>query len=152
MDNGHQAETAVFAADGPGRHRLLRMALVGATALLAAWLIALALGVLGGFDALPGLPRANSEASSEASKAPTTTQQPPAAQAARADQNADSASGRTQAKAPTRARTPAKVKRPAKTQTPTTKPGRRIGQVTGGNRPAVSPGRGPDGTGPPGQN
>ena len=46
---------AVFAAEGRARHRLVRAAVAG-FALLASWLIALALGVLGGFDALPGLP------------------------------------------------------------------------------------------------
>jgi hypothetical protein len=148
---GNQAETAVFAADGPGRHRLLRVALVGGSALLAAWLIALALGVLGGFAALPGLPRSSSENSSAATH-PAAQHEPPASQATRSSQSAASAPGGSVAKAPTRAAAPAKVKRPAATPAPTTKPGRRTGQVTGGNRPAVPPGQGPDGTGPPGQN
>ena len=58
---------AIFAAEGSVRHRTVRIAVAAGGALLAAWLIALALGVLGGFDSLPGLPSAQSNGSHEAS-------------------------------------------------------------------------------------
>jgi hypothetical protein len=46
---------------------MVRVAVAAGAALLAAWLIALALGVLGGFDSLPGLPSSQSGGSHEAS-------------------------------------------------------------------------------------
>jgi len=66
QSTGH-AGAAIFAAEGSGRNRAVRIAVAGGMALLAAWLIALALGVLGGFQALPGLPGAHSSPSREAS-------------------------------------------------------------------------------------
>lgn len=45
----------VFAADGSGRPRTLRTALVIGGLLLGLWLTALALGIFGGFGALPVL-------------------------------------------------------------------------------------------------
>jgi hypothetical protein len=62
-----QQNTAVFAAEGSARHHIGRVAVAAAATLLAAWMIALALGVLGGFDSLPGLPSSHSKGSSEAS-------------------------------------------------------------------------------------
>jgi hypothetical protein len=53
---GQHASAAVFAANGPARHRILRVATGAGIALLAAWSMALGLGVFGGLDALPGLP------------------------------------------------------------------------------------------------
>jgi hypothetical protein len=47
---------AIFAADGKARHWLVRAAAAAGVALLASWLIALALGMFGGFGSLPGLP------------------------------------------------------------------------------------------------
>jgi hypothetical protein len=42
---GQHANAAIFAANGPARHRLLKAASAVSLALLAAWLIALALGI-----------------------------------------------------------------------------------------------------------
>ncbi len=61
------AGAAIFAAEGSTRHRLVRVGVAAGAALLAAWLIALALGVLGGFGSLPGLPSDHATGSSEAS-------------------------------------------------------------------------------------
>ena len=68
---GQQANAAIFAANGPFRRRLLKVAGAAALALVAAWLIALVLGVLGGFELLPGLPSSSSTRSSEASSSST---------------------------------------------------------------------------------
>ena len=64
---GQHANAAIFAANGPARRRLLKAAGAVSLALLAAWLIALALGVWGGFELLPGLPSSHSTRPSEAS-------------------------------------------------------------------------------------
>jgi hypothetical protein len=72
---GQHANAAIFAANGAARHRLLKAAGAVSLALLAAWLIALALGVWGGFGSLPGLPSFHSTGPSEAS---SRTQHPPA--------------------------------------------------------------------------
>jgi hypothetical protein len=72
---GQHANAAIFAANGAARHRLLKAASAASLTLLAAWLIALALGVWGGFESLPGLPSFHSTRPSEASP---RTQHPPA--------------------------------------------------------------------------
>jgi len=72
---GQHANAAIFAANGAARHRLLKAASAASLTLLAAWLIALALGVWGGFESLPGLPSFHSTRPSEAS---SRTQHPPA--------------------------------------------------------------------------
>jgi hypothetical protein len=72
---GQHANAAIFAANGAARHRLLKAAGAVSLALLAAWLIALALGVWGGFELLPGLPGSHSTRSPEASP---RIQHPPA--------------------------------------------------------------------------
>jgi hypothetical protein len=64
---GQDANAAIFAANGAARHRLLKAAGAVSLALLAAWLIALALGVWGGFELLPGLPSSHSTGPPEAS-------------------------------------------------------------------------------------
>jgi hypothetical protein len=71
---GQHANAAIFAASGAARHRLLKAASAVSLALLAAWLIALALGVWGGFELLPGLPSSHSTRPSEAG---SRTQHPP---------------------------------------------------------------------------
>lgn len=63
---GQHANAAIFAANGPSRRRLLKAAGAASFGLLAAWLIALALGVWGGFESLPGLPNSDSTRPSEA--------------------------------------------------------------------------------------
>lgn len=72
---GQHANAAIFAANGSARHRLLKAASAASLTLLAAWLIALALGVWGGLESLPGLPSFHSTRPSEAS---SRTQHPPA--------------------------------------------------------------------------
>src|SRR4051794_40906917 len=64
---GQPADTSVFATDGRVRHRLVRAAAATGVALLVAWLIALGLGVLGGFDGLPALPGIRSKSPAAAS-------------------------------------------------------------------------------------
>jgi hypothetical protein len=64
---GQDANGGIFAANGAARHRLVKAASAASLALLAAWLIALALGVWGGFQLLPGLPSSHSTRPSEAS-------------------------------------------------------------------------------------
>src|SRR5215212_1975474 len=64
---GQHANAAIFAADGSARHRIVRAAIAAGVALLAAWMIALALGVLGGFGSLPSLPELHSRPSHPAS-------------------------------------------------------------------------------------
>src|SRR5437764_6962432 len=65
---GH-VEGTVFAAHGGARNRLVRAAVIAGAALVIAWVIALALGVMGGFGSLPLLPRTHSGGSSETSSA-----------------------------------------------------------------------------------
>jgi hypothetical protein len=72
---GQHANPAIFAANGTARHRLLKAASAASLTLLAAWLVALALGVWGGFESLPGLPSFHPTRPSEASP---RTQHPPA--------------------------------------------------------------------------
>jgi hypothetical protein len=67
MESAGQQATTIFAANGAARHRLVRAAIVAGFALLAAWAVALALGVMGGFGSLPMLPSAQSHGSSDPS-------------------------------------------------------------------------------------
>jgi hypothetical protein len=159
QSTGHAG--AIFAADGSGRHRAVRVAVAGGAALLAAWLIALALGVLGGFGSLPGLPSASpSGGSHEASarthhvapaavdsrrEAPVTTVAPSAvnenSSPTQSQSSTPKASGSPVAQQPT---TPATstASTQGKSSTHTT-------QTTG--KPVGSPGNGSGGSGAPGQ-
>lgn len=74
---GQHVQTAIFAANGAARHRLVRAAIVAGFALLAAWAIALALGVMGGFGSLPMLPSGHSHDSNTGSAAHAPTANPP---------------------------------------------------------------------------
>ena len=94
---------------------MVRGAVIGGMALLAAWLIALALGVMGGFEALPVLPGTGSGGSSQASTKSRGTPAPPAEIARRraaahaAPQSPASGSGRRVASpAPHSGSTPSK--------------------------------------------
>ena len=159
---GQQASAAIFAADGPARGRLVRAAVAAGIALVAAWAIALALGVLGGFDALPGLPSAHPHSSSEASSptrraaAPTPAvvhQQAPAEQAsppAPAGGGSNGPSTRTSQPKPA-ASAPTITQAPSATgQTTASTHGQGSAPVTTG-KPAGSPGNGAGGSGAPGQ-
>jgi hypothetical protein len=159
---GQQTSAAVFAAEGSARHHLGRIAAAAVAALLAAWMIALALGVLGGFGSLPSLPGSHSKAPSEASartphrqsaapvqarhvvtQAPTTSPSQPEAPA----------SGQThpQATSPKTSATQT-VQAPTSTVTTTTSHGQSAirGPTTTG-KPDGSPGNGTGGSGAPGQ-
>jgi|SRR5581483_8590155 len=73
---GQTAQTAIFAASGAARHRLVRVAIVAGFALLAAWAVALALGVMGGFGSLPMLPGARSHHAGNAGAGPASAPAP----------------------------------------------------------------------------
>jgi hypothetical protein len=154
---------AIFAAHGPARHRMVRAAVAGAAGLLAAWLIALALGVLGGFGSLPGLPSAQPSGSSEAS-----TRVRHAKDSARAVSKASArpivdetpapagptGSSPTQSKSSAPKTTVTPVAQQPSTSSATTSTGHgqsatRTTQTTG--KPVGSPGNGAGGSGAPGQ-
>ncbi len=73
---GQAPRGGVFAAEGAARHWIVRAAVVLGAALLAVWVTAIALGVFGGFDSLPTLPKPRTESSgstSSAAESPGTT-------------------------------------------------------------------------------
>jgi hypothetical protein len=63
---GQRANTAIFAAKGMSRRRLMKAAGAASLALFVAWLVALVLAVWGGLGSLPGLPSPRSSGPSEA--------------------------------------------------------------------------------------
>jgi hypothetical protein len=163
-----QHSTAIFAADGPVRHRAVRAAVAAGIALLAAWLVALALGVLGGFDPLPALPGIPSKEPNQASSsararqaprpAPVHVVTPEPASAPRAQ-----TSPASEPAAPTSSQPSSAPKRSATRVTPAPNPstsspsggaanGRALGATkTTSGKPLGSPGNGPGGSGAPGQ-
>lgn len=160
---GQQASAAIFAAEGPARGRLVRAAVAAGIALVAAWAIALALGVLGGFDALPGLPSSHPHSSSEASS-PTRRAATPAAavvhhQQAPVEQTSRPAPASGGSNGPSTRTSPPKPAASAPTitqapsatgQTTASIHGQGSAPVTTG-KPAGSPGNGAGGSGAPGQ-
>jgi hypothetical protein len=162
QSNGH-AGVAIFAADGSGRHRLVRVGFAAGAALLAAWLIALALGVLGGFDSLPGLPTSRSGGSHEAGSrthrpaaatpAPLKAQEAgPLKTVAPSPVSDNSSSTHTPSSTPKSSAAPV-VQQPSTSASSTTathgKSATATTQPTG--KPAGSPGNGTGGSGAPGQ-
>jgi hypothetical protein len=160
---GHQGNEAVFAANSATRHRLVRATDAAGVALLAAWLIALALGVLGGFGALPGLPSSPSHNSSEASSHPHGTASRVAARADRparavkVDSAATGSTGGSSNQIRPRTSTP-KATAPKVVQSPSisvssasTTHGKAIGTTKVSGKPIGSPGNGPGGSGAPGR-
>jgi hypothetical protein len=155
QDDQHSAEVVVFADDGMTRHRMVRAGVAAGALLLAGWLVALALGALGGFEALPSLPDRSSDAAGNAtsSEAVKPGAAEPGDRAARdRDRSLESTGSgspsRQQAAPPT---SPVNKPKPAPTVvTTTTKPGKRIGTTQASGKPVGSPGNGPGGTGPPG--
>jgi hypothetical protein len=142
---------------------MVRVAVAAGAALLAAWLIALALGVLGGFDSLPGLPSAESGASHEASSrthhpataapAPLKAQEAaPVKTVAPSPASDNSSSTRTQSSTPKTSVKPV-AQQPSTSASSTTathgKSATATTQPTG--KPAGSPGNGAGGSGAPGQ-
>jgi hypothetical protein len=157
-DDGHHADQAVFAGEGLARHWLLRAAVIGGAALLATWLVALALGALGGFEALPSLPGESRGDSPEPSSTEATKSTPvPQQSRDRGDEESGTASGSTTPRKPASRPAPARAPRskpapaPPVSITAPTKPGKRLGTTQASGRPAGSPGNGPGGSGPPGQ-
>jgi hypothetical protein len=166
---GEHSQAAVFAAEGKARHRLVRIAGAAGVALLASWLIALALGVLGGFDSLPGLPDSPSRGSNNAGgiqpEASHPKPVPPAQPQTQERHVASSVPTSTTAPVsdpPSRTRsqssTPemtSKVRASPSTPAPTepaTTNGRRLGTTkTTTGKPIGSPGNGPGGSGAPGR-
>ena len=149
------AQNPVFAAPGGRRHWLIRWAIIGGAALLAAWLTSLALGIVAGYDGLPGLPSVSSGGSKEShSSAPAT--HPVAAPLARVSSTSEAGStpprGSGVDRKPRRSSTP-------RAAAPSGASSRRGGSTTHGQgagtskpagKPAGSPGNGPGGSGPPG--
>jgi hypothetical protein len=160
----------VFAAEGRARHRLVRAAVAAGLALLASWLIALALGVLGGFDGLPGLPGSQPKgANASGTRLEATHPDPIRARPSqpRAQTRLEADAVRTPAPAPV-----SRVPSPNRPQSPTPKTktvsqapaapsspapanpasngrGQGITRTTPG-KPADTPGNGPGGAGGPG--
>jgi hypothetical protein len=156
---------AIFAAEGKARHRLVRAAVAAGVALLAAWLIALALGVLGGFGSLPGLPGSQPKESSAAGQEvqrPHTGRSP----APNLRERRVAPSVRTSIPAPVshvpspshpQGSTPKKTSQVPTAPSPSTAAGspshgRGLGTTkTTTGKPIGSPGNGPGGIGAPGQ-
>jgi hypothetical protein len=82
--NTDDASGQVFLARGPSRSRAMRAVLAGGALLIVIWLVALGLGIGGGFDALPsfGLGSDNAKkAAPEAEATPAATEVAPSANA-----------------------------------------------------------------------
>jgi hypothetical protein len=161
---------AVFAADGKARHRLVRAAAATGVALLATWLIALALGVLGGFGSPPSVPGTQSSESNPASSQIQRVERSHAGPAKAPDLRERSAEpsvrtstpvpashvqtpSRTQGSAPkTTSKAPVSPSAPAPTGSASNN-GRGLGtaKTTTTGKPVGSPGNGPGGSGAPGQ-
>jgi cytoskeletal protein RodZ len=150
------ARGAVFAADGSARHRLVRVVIAAGVALLAAWVIALALGVLGGFDALPGLPSANPDKSASSDTKATRGTHVRGAGSSRPATRTETPSGSAEPSPNTAQSSPVRVAKPQRapsataTISPTTN-GRRLGTTKPTGKPVGSPGNADGGSGAPGQ-
>jgi hypothetical protein len=140
----------------------MRATVVAGAALLAAWLIALALGVLGGFGSLPLLPGSGTKSPSEVSSEAQQPQAPPAVPRRSQANTAKAAAPRStnvRSTPPTGSRATsaprAKPTHPAQS-TSNTPPAASNGNSYGTTRPSGSgkpletPGNGPGGTGAPG--
>jgi hypothetical protein len=167
---GEHSQAAVFAAEGKARHRLVRIAGAAGVALLASWLIALALGVLGGFDSLPGLPDSRPTGSNDAAgiepeashpnRAPQVQPQTQPRHAASSIPTSTTSPvsdlpSRTRPQSSTPETTPRVRISPSAPAAPTgsaTNNGRHLGTTkTTTGKPIGSPGNGPGGSGPPGR-
>ncbi|MGH2984864.1 MAG: hypothetical protein ACRDK5_11535 [Solirubrobacterales bacterium] len=160
-DDGHHADQAVFAGDRLSRQWVLRAVAVGGAALLATWLVALALGALGGFEALPGLPdqsggRSHEARSGKVAKPAPVTRRDDHGRGV--DEEPGSNTGSSVPSQPVSHPAPSRAPRlkpapaPAVSVTTTvTKPGKRLGTTQTSGPPLDSPGNGPGGAGPPGQ-
>jgi hypothetical protein len=161
---GH-AEAPIFAANGQARHRVVRAAVVAGIALLAAWLVALALGVLGGFGSLPLLPDSHAKSSNEASSRQSSPAPAPRRANVRAVPAKPATPGSTRS---TATRSPSHTSPPRasspRARSPQTVPSTRTapsvtssghaygtGTTPPSGKPAGSPGNAPGGSGAPGQ-
>jgi hypothetical protein len=165
MDHSTGNAGAIFAAHGSARQRVVRAAVVAGAALLAAWLIALALGVLGGFGSLPGLTHPSRSASSHEAgvRAHHTTRPAPVKDQQEVPVQTVAPSAVHETSSPTRSQssTPAKTPSAPVTQQPTTsatsisttsthgQSSTHTTQTTG--KPVGSPGNASGGSGAPGQ-
>jgi hypothetical protein len=139
---------------------MVRVAVAAGAALLAAWLIALALGVLGGFDSLPGLPSSQTgshETSARTHRAATPApvdaqRQAPVKTVAPSPASDDSSSTHTQSSTPKTSAKPV-AQQPSTSASSTTathgKSATATTQSTG--KPVGSPGNGAGGSGAPGK-
>jgi hypothetical protein len=157
--------TAIFAAEGSARQHLGRAAIAVAVALLAAWLIALALGVLGGFGSLPGLPSSHSSHDNEVRSSTTHSRTAAPEAPLRVQRTASdtrtatpSPSHTTATSNPTRSQSNPKptvkpvVPAPSPPSTsPSTGHGQSGTRTTTAGKPVGLPGNGSGGTGAPGQ-
>jgi hypothetical protein len=168
---GEHGQAAIFAAHGKARHRMVRLAQAAGVALLVSWLIALALGVLGGFDSLPGLPGSQSGVSNGAGTAskvsrPGSLSAPQQQPQTRTKHPAPPVRTSTTApvtQSPSRTRSQGSTpKTKTVTQTPTVPSTSTVpGSASNGHgqgttrtttgKPPGSPGNGPGGSGAPGQ-
>lgn len=166
MEAGQQTQRAIFAANGAARHRLVRAAIVAGFALLAAWAVALALGVMGGFGSLPMLPSGHPHDSSSAGARPESPRATAPAPAVRVHAQRTAAVGHRQASSGGRSvtsrprSTPARPAAPKVTGSPSSAGSNASalhGHAQGSSAPTTtgkpvgSPGNGPGGTGAPGQ-
>jgi hypothetical protein len=159
---GH-AEAPIFAANGSARHRLVRAAIVAGFALLAAWLVALALGVLGGFGSLPLLPSSHPNSSKEASSRQSSHASAPIRANVKAAPAKPATVGSTRStstpsrshSSPSRASSPRarspQIVQSTKTAPSVTSSGHAYGTTRPSGKPAGSPGNGAGGTGAPGR-
>ena len=141
---------------------MVRVAVAAGAALLAAWLIALALGVLGGFGSLPGLPSASQSGGSHETSARThhpaarvavdSQREAPVKTVAPSAVNENSSSTQSQSSTPKASAKPV-AQQPTTSATSTTsthgQSSTHTTQTTG--KPVGSPGNGSGGSGAPGQ-
>jgi hypothetical protein len=156
---GEQTRSAIFAADGRTRSRLVRATTAAAAALLAAWLVSLVLGALGGFDALPTLPGERAAESSESSgpaaversHVPTRERGPRVSRVEPQGSTQGGANPAPAQRAPKQTITPQPTAPATVTAPSTTSKGQGLGVTKDPGKPLTLPGNGPSGTGAPGQ-
>jgi hypothetical protein len=163
-----QVEGTIFAAHGAARNRMVRAAVVAGAALVVAWVVALALGVMGGFGSLPLLPSNHSNSSSEtkssSERSAPAHPAPAAAPVVKPLARAKATGGRTAPRsgaagrrghrtashAPAPRVKPAHPVQTAKNPPLTAHGGQASGTTHSTGKPAGSPGNGPGGSGAPG--
>ena len=148
------ASTAIFAAEGPTRHKLVRAAIVGGAALLAAWLTSLALGILAGYDGLPVLPSFHSGDATQArptAPAAHRVASPSAKQTSRSTERTRSTTSNSSATHTRRSAPSRSTSAPSSHGKSSSSQGQGAGTTRPAGKPVGSPGNGPGGSGAPGQ-